>query len=540
MPANLTYPGVYIQEIPSGVRTITGVATSITAFLGRAVAGPTDEPVPINSFGDYERRFGGLAVDSTMSYAVRDFYLNGGSQAIVVRVTHDDAEVATIDLDGEGSPSESLVLEAASEGDWGNRLSAAVDHDTDRALPRSSPAAQDITRFNLTVRYQTQPGGEEFTTEQFLNVSTLESDPRYLPRVLENASLLVRVRGAMPAARPASTVQDLGGGKRRVTFVPAASGEDGGDLDDGDLLGSEDAKTGLYALEKADLFNLLCIPPKRRGAPTEAGHSLANVYPQALALCVKRRAMLVVDPDLRWAANLDTAVGEAIEGADALGLGGNDARNAALYFPGVREADPLRDNQLDAFVPCGIVAGIMARTDTARGVWKAPAGLEAAMNGIQGLQVNLGDLENGQLNQLGINCLRSFPVNGRLVWGARTLRGADQLADEYKYVPVRRMALLIEESLYRGTQWVVFEPNDEPLWAQIRLSIGAFMQNLFRQGAFQGKSPREAYLVKCDAETTTQNDINLGIVNILVGFAPLKPAEFVVIKIQQLAGQVQA
>ncbi len=264
------------------------------------------------------------------------------------------------------------------------------------------------------------------------------------------------------------------------------------------------------------------------------------MYPAALTLCVKRRATLIVDPDLRWASSLDTAVSEAIDGTDALGLGGNDARNAAIYFPGVRQADPLRDNQLDLFVPCGIVAGIMARTDTARGVWKAPAGLEAALTGIQGLQVNLNDLENGQLNQLGINCLRSFPVNGRLVWGARTRRGADQLADEYKYVPVRRTALFIEESLYRGTQWVVFEPNDEPLWAQIRLSVGAFMQNLFRQGAFQGKSPREAYLVKCDAETTTQNDISLGIVNILVGFAPLKPAEFVVIKIQQLAGQVQA
>jgi phage tail sheath protein FI len=125
-----------------------------------------------------------------------------------------------------------------------------------------------------------------------------------------------------------------------------------------------------------------------------------------------------------------------------------------------------------------------------------------------------------------------------VVWGSRTLRGADQLADEYKYVPVRRTALFLEESLYRGTQWVVFEPNDEPLWAQIRLNIGAFMQSLFRQGAFQGRTPREAYLVKCDRETTTQDDINRGVVNILVGFAPLKPAEFVIIKIQQLAGQI--
>jgi len=190
-------------------------------------------------------------------------------------------------------------------------------------------------------------------------------------------------------------------------------------------------------------------------------------------------------------------------------------------------------------VPCGIVAGIMATTDTSRGVWKSPAGIDAAMNGVQGLQVNLSDAENGQLNPLGINCLRSFPLSGRVVWGARTLRGADQLADEYKYVAVRRTALFIEETLFRATKWVVFEPNDEPLWAQIRLNVGAFMHNLFRQGAFQGLTPRDAYRVKCDRETTTQNDINLGIVNILVGFAPLKPAEFVIIKIQQLAGQIE-
>ena len=133
-----------------------------------------------------------------------------------------------------------------------------------------------------------------------------------------------------------------------------------------------------------------------------------------------------------------------------------------------------------------------------------------------------------------------MPVYGIVSWGARTLDGADQKASEWKYIPVRRLALFLEESLYRGTQWVVFEPNDEPLWAQIRLNVGAFMQNLFRQGAFQGTSPREAYLVKCDKETTTQNDINLGIVNIVVGFAPLKPAEFVILKITQLAGQVEA
>jgi phage tail sheath protein FI len=177
----------------------------------------------------------------------------------------------------------------------------------------------------------------------------------------------------------------------------------------------------------------------------------------------------------------------------------------------------------------------MARTDAARGVWKAPAGIDATLAGVSDLTVNLTNDENGMLNPLGVNCFRTFPVFGRVVWGARTLRGADQAADEYKYVPVRRLALFLEESLFRGTQWVVFEPNDEPLWAQIRLNLGAFMQGLFRQGAFEGTNPRDAYFVKCDAETTTVNDRNLGRVNILVGFAPLRPAEFVILQIQQIA-----
>ncbi|WP_449426311.1 phage tail protein, partial [Rhodanobacter lindaniclasticus] len=221
-----------------------------------------------------------------------------------------------------------------------------------------------------------------------------------------------------------------------------------------------------------------------------------------MAFCVERRALLIVDPPgATWssAGSITSANNAALT---ALGLNGVAARNAALYFPRVIESDPKRQGQLDTFVPCGIVAGVMARTDTQRGVWKAPAGIDAALNGVQGLAVPLNDAENGMLNPLGVNCLRSFPLVGPVAWGSRTLRGADLLADEYKYVPVRRLALYVE-SLYRGTQWVVFEPNDEPLWAQIRLNVGAFMQNLFRQGAFQGSTPNDAYFVKCDKETTT-------------------------------------
>jgi phage tail sheath protein FI len=244
--------------------------------------------------------------------------------------------------------------------------------------------------------------------------------------------------------------------------------------------------------------------------------------------------MLIVDPPAAWKS--------ATTAKDKLGdlnLTGDNARNAALYFPRVNVPNPARGNIIEPFVASGMVAGIMARTDVSRGVWKAPAGIDASLVGAVSLTVPLNDEENGKLNPLGINCLRTFPIVGSVVWGARTARGADLLASEWKYVPVRRLALFLEESLYRGLQWAVFEPNDEPLWAQIRLNVGAFMHQLFRQGAFQGGSPRDAYFVKCDKDTTTQNDINLGIVNVLVGFAPLKPAEFVVLKIQQMAGQIQ-
>lgn len=531
MPIQPTYPGVYIEEIPSGVRTIVGVATSITAFIGRAVRGPTDEPTTINSYGDFERQFGGINVDYPMSYAVRDFYQNGGSQAIIVRLyAPDDAKPSKAKLNVNG-----LEIEAVSEGSWGNALRARVDLNvsTEVAL-KYGLTSTDL--FNLTVR-DTDSG----VTEQFLNVTGKES-PRRIDRVLKNESSLARIPASLTPPFTVPTAHgDPAAGKTVWEDDNASSKVADGDkafdskaLGQSDYEGDKATKKGLYALDKADLFNLLCIPPD-----TRAGDTPSAVYQKAMQYCAERRAMLIVDSPAAWSANKDTAAATARDGLGSLGLTGITARNAMLYFPRVKEADPLREGQIDTFVPCGIVAGVMARTDVQRGVWKAPAGLDAALNGIQGLAVNLTDPENGMLNPLGINCLRSFPVNGRVVWGARTLRGADQSADEYKYVPVRRLALYIEESLYRGTQWVVFEPNDEPLWAQIRLNVGAFMHNLFRQGAFQGSTPRDAYFVKCDKETTTQNDINLGIVNIVVGFAPLKPAEFVIIKLQQMAGQIE-
>lgn len=548
MPQQPTYPGVYIEEIPSGVRTITGVATSIAAFIGRALRGPVNDPVTINNFGDYERIFGGLAQISPMSFAVRDFYLNGGGQAIIVRL-HNDAGLANITLDADSSPPNlPLILDASSVGAWGSNLWAHVDWNT------KDPADEEI--FNLTI-YERHPVTQAIlATEKFLNVSVNPNDARFLPRWLENNSLLVRVQPddggtypgdfAIPDVRPNETFTTgsppTSPPSQVEDPVQATQADDGDPLDDNSFFGPgmEGNKEGLFALENADLFNLLVIPPYTDSTggtpqPDETPTDITtNLISTAISYCERRRAMMLVDSHSTW-TNKENAKSDFSDST----YPGTTSKNAALFFPRIMTANPLREFQIEPYIAGGAVAGIFARIDGQRGVWKSPAGQEANLRGVSKLTVPLTDDENGELNPLGINCLRTFPVLGRLVWGARTLEGADRLASEWKYIAVRRTALFIEESLFRGTKWVVFEPNDEPLWAQIRLNVGAFMNTLFRQGAFQGTTPREAYLVKCDKETTTQNDINNGIVNILVGFAPLKPAEFVFIKIQQLAGQIE-
>ncbi len=513
MPVTLSYPGVYIEEIPSGVRTIVGVATSITAFIGRALRGPVDEPVRIQSFADFVRKFGELWTESTMSYAVYHFFLNGGTDAIVVRVQN-EATRATVKLPG----AEDLILSASSEGSWGNNLQSIVNHDT--------KDKSDDKLFNLIIQ-EVDPKTKGVKEETFRNVSVDEKADRFITKILEQESVLARVQGNVPPKRPdASEIDETTKKPKPTLFKP--EGTDGSEIKDANISDPnlEGQKRGIWALNKADLFNLLCIPPLTF---KEDGDVKTITLSNALSYCKIRRAMLIVDPPSGW-NDVSKVNVDALMTRD---------ENAALFFPRLKMPDPLKENRLGEFVPCGVIAGIFARTDTQRGVWKAPAGTEATLNNVRELTVKMTDGENGQLNPIGVNCIRSFPVIGHVIWGSRTLEGADQLASEWKYIPVRRIALFIEESLYRGTQWVVFEPNDEPLWAQIRLNIGAFMNNLFRQGAFQGKTPREAYFVKCDKETTTQNDINLGIVNIIVGFAPLKPAEFVVIKIQQMAGQIQ-
>jgi hypothetical protein len=329
----------------------------------------------------------------------------------------------------------------------------------------------------------------------------------------------------------------LGTGTNNSTLglVSTAATAPSGLPQSGDLIGDPLAFSGIYALLKVDLFNLLSIPEAARANPSDPNAADPNInpveiYSAAIALCDQRRAMLLLDPP----PNVITVAGAVDWKSNTIGV---VDPNGAAFWPRLRLADALNNGQLRTFAPSGVVAGVFANTDSTRGVWKAPAGIGATLNGVQNMTYQLNDQENGSLNPLGLNCFRTFPLYGAVLWGSRTLVGADAMTNQWKYVPVRRTALFLEESLYRGTKWVVFEPNDEPLWAAIRLNVGSFMDSLFKKGYFQGVTSNQAYFVKCDSETTTQDDIDQGIVNILVGFAPLKPAEFVVIQIEQLTGQ---
>jgi uncharacterized protein len=526
MPVSVSYPGVYIEEIPSGVHTIVGVATSITAFLGQAAKGPIDRAVTVFSYSDFVRQFGDLDVNYPMGFAVRDFFLNGGSQGVIVRLYKNPADAAKKPSASlKAGTGTQLALIASSPGDWANGLQARVDHDVNEEVATALGLTKNDL-FNLSVRLM--PDGQ---AEQFFNV-TVKDSARRVDRVLAAESSLARVNGALGADVPGDSGKDAQGNPVWEAVQDADKGNPSDALDSTSYAGDRGKRTGKYLLEDVDLFNLVCVFGNALGTDVDK-----VVYSDVLAYCVERRAFLLVDPPVGWKHG-DLVSNPTGKLTTDVNLTGTNARNAAIYYPRLDQANPLHNNHVEVFAASGTLAGLLARTDADRGVWKAPAGIDVALSGVVGLADNLTDRETGALNQVGINVLRTFPVYGQVVWGARTLRGADRIGDEYKYIPVRRTALFLEESLYRGLQWVVFEPNDEPLWAQIRLNIGAFLQSLFRQGAFQGKSPREAYFVKCDSETTTQANIDTGVVNIVVGFAPLKPAEFVIVQLQQMAGQI--
>jgi phage tail sheath protein FI len=522
MSPQKAHPGVSLPAL--GAHPIAAAPTSTAAFVGWAPQGSTAAAVLVSSAQEYATLFGGLTRNNGgpnyLGYAVGQFFDNGGTQAYIVRVVWDGtlatpvspapAVAATASVTAGGS----LGLFAGNPGQWANAVWIRV------ILPPGDPAA-----FTVQVL---DPSG--LVLENFAGLSVEPANPAYVVTTINAGSRYVtfvdpsRPGAAIaPPAAPSATASGgvaLAGGADGEVLLPAGNG------DFERALGANPLAThGIHLLDNVEGLGLLCVPGETDAA------TIANLQ----AYSVSRRAFYLVDcPQAATIAGL-SATGPAGTGP-AVGLTGANASNSAYYFPWVLAPDPLANGAPTLFPPSGFVAGIYAATDASRGVWKAPAGLEASLEGALGLAANPTDAETVALGALAVNCLRNLPVYNSIVWGARTLQGADGAGSQWKYVPVRRLALYVESSLQQGTQWVVFEPNAPPLWGQIRLGVGAFLQGLFLQGALQGTTPQQAYFVKCDAENNPPSSVAQGIVNINVGFAPLFPAEFLVIQIQQWSG----
>jgi phage tail sheath protein FI len=583
MATAFSYPGVYIKEA-AGIGSIVGVSTSDTVFIDFFAQGPVGVATRITSMDGFNRTFGGLDERSEASYAIQQFFLNGGSVAWVVRVvatasitgaTPAGAATFTITL---GTPPaalstsnpptqptpaatpQTLTATALTVGAWGSSLQIGFDANV------LGQTTAPLTVFNMVVRQIATVNGRPtlVAREVYRNLVTDPSSSQYVVTVVNNASSLISLQAGTGTAAPVAKLLPLplntdvlttttgATAPSTVSFVAVTQKGADGDVPGTAAWtsasggsGATVLQSGLPALDRMApyTFSLMCIPAAAELATTK---QIAAVYSQALLSCQTYMAFLLVD--------IPRGSGGTVKYTDAnsfmtnwytdTSIQGLFSDHAAVYYPRLQVPDPLNSYNGRSVAASGTVAGIYARTDANRGVWKAPAGTEANLSNATvdvdpatSIPLNLTDQDNGALNPFGVNAIRNFPVFGTVVWGARTLNGADVMASQWKYVPVRRMALYIEQSLYQGSKWIVFEPNDEPLWSEIRKTFGAFMQALFLQGAFQGKSPSDAYFVRCDSSTTTQNDIDNGVVNILVGFAPLEPAEFVVITIQQIAGQ---
>jgi Bacteriophage tail sheath protein len=524
MPVTPTYPGIYIEELPSNAHTVSAAPTSVTVFVGYTHPFKTDpanwnKAVEIFSFTDYEREFGGLytsgMIESHVAYAVSQFFLNGGSDAYVVALQphwYDPSFTPPQDKGPVTAPS--LPVGGAN-----GLLFTGLEPIDLIPLALTISNLQTTAIANDTADVILTYGSR---AETFRKVNLISGNANHIAKRLNQISQLVNVAPANGATYPASftAVNQVPLGYSS----PPSPGWTTFNAADFAPAFEQDS-----SLDKVAVFNLLLVP----------GIADNGVWSEALAFAERKRAFVIMDPPLQDSA--DGEGGLPLVETDIQGATVPKSTNGAFYFPYLRSLDPLTGTP-NELPPSGFVAGIYARTDLNRGVWKAPAGLETTVLNTTGVveRGRMTDMRQGVLNPLGVNCLRDFPGIGTVVFGARTLVTSNPAFEQWRYVPVRRMALFIEQSLYASLGWAVFEPNDEPLWIALKKTVEDFMLSLFRQGAFQGETPSQAFQVLCDSSTTTQTDIDNGVVNIVVGFAPLKPAEFVIIKIAQLAGQASS
>lgn len=642
--ATLSYPGVYMEEVSSGVRPIAAAGTAAAAFVGLAEKGPDDEAKRITNWTEYQKYYGTFINGSCLAESVFQFFNNGGNQCYILRVTRTDAATAdvTVENRAETPVPGGVMFSAKNKGEWGNYLYLQIQDGTD------DPG----NTFKLSIRKQETA---DIVPEDFLNIAPLEvfdnlsmnnKSPNYAETVVNNHSNLINIevletntslqqgihRGGFDPVVPPDentkfqinidhdgfqTVElttpftDLAEIAGKITagvkaLTPLKTGTPAeaftGFTCDTETIEGKDRlvlKSGSTNSEKSSVL-IRSSPENNAAGYLKLGDAYGGQSEDALAVRRPANANViqigdgaVISPitDVTAGSDGTTTLNEshfsarfgllnkitdfsllAVPGIgtstmvdegmsycrkrtlqDVFYIGEmgpdedtpEDAEKfrkllaqpnsyGAVFFPWIKALDPSgKSTEPILLPPSGYIAGLLARIDASRGVWKAPAGTEASLSGAVGLAVNLTDVQQGNLNRININCIRRFAGSGIVNWGAKTITSDP----EWTYVPVRRMAIMLRVSIYNGIQWAVFEPNDEELWGQLRLNLNSFMMTLFRKGAFQGSSPARAFFVKCDGETTTQDDVNLGIVNILVGFAPLKPAEFVVVKISQKAGQ---
>jgi phage tail sheath protein FI len=548
MSASYSYPGIYIQELPLSAHTITPAPTSIAAFVGYAHPWKTspanfNTAIQLFSFSDYEANFGGLytsgMISSDLARAVYEFFLNGGTNAYVVALQPNAYEITASGLISLGTfglgsgmiSATAQIIPDSSNASAGMLVTALEPVDmvpmtvtvSNIRVASPPPAGSPVyNTFDMVISYGTR-------IETYRNLGIGASSGTAPDKAINGISSLISIA---PITTGGSLGTSFAGGSATsapppISVTPALTGLPGTfatSFSAADFIGGAGAPGPFdtdSSLDKVEIFNLLLVP----------GVADNSVISAALAFAERKRAFTILDPP---------------QNAPAAGSGSIDtlmtsfpmSQNGALYFPYLLSTDPVTSNPI-AMAPGGYVAGVYAATDTSRGVWKAPAGIGTPLLDTVGPVATgvMNDMRQGVLNNASVNCLRQFNSIGTVVFGARTLVSANQAFAQSKYVPVRRMTLFIEQTLIANLKWVVFEPNDEPLWLAIRTSIEAFLLSLFNQQALQGSTPSQAFQVKCDATTTTSSDQQNGIVNIVVGVALLKPAEFVVIKIAQIAGQ---
>lgn len=571
MPVTPTYPGLYIQEAPGAPPPIAAAPTNIAVFIGYTHPLKTltyDTPIQLFSFQDYQANFGGFirsaaftnAYDTNklpgsfgdMPVAVNQFFLNGGTTAYVIGVSNGTLQnlLSPVKLSFGG-----ITFQAREVTD--ESFSILVTIRPVRAVgvagsPPADPLADIIVTQGPAPAVGTSPPtsppsatiptpGVGAVIESYRQVSLNPASPRFITKLIGDGTLgnqvsnLISVADVTAGATwPASTTT-----REFPVYLPG----DTQFFEPADFTSVLQANT---LLDKLPVFNLMVLPGIADNTSCGGDGSGLLILNTANAFCENKMAFLVMDPPVNVAADnlvpgYTVTIAEATADTDF-----PRSKNAAVYFPYLLTADPVSGSTTNIVTgkpyeipPAATVAGVFARTDVARGVWKAPAGFQATCSNVSNVTARgqMTDPLQGTLNPTGINCIRVFPNVPPIVFGARTL--AVTFDPQWTYVPVRRMALFLEQTFYANLKWVIFEPNAQPLWTAITMTITTFMLGLFNQKALQGDTPSQAFSVQCDGTTTTQADIDQGIVNIVVGFAPLKPAEFVIITIAQLAGQAQ-